>query len=179
MTAPRAKGVSKAGAVTRRKVGAAGRAGPRAVAARPARVFTSREAAQASGVPFFTLDYWSRSGFLVPSVAQSRGRGRGRERRYSFGDLLLLAVARELRGQRVSVESLRALVRKLAPRRDELAAANWVLVGREMEVARSAAELTRMLRLPGRRSVGVLLDLRTLRDEVERRVDELDRERRL
>ncbi len=42
--------------------------------------YTSREAEQVSGVPFFTIDYWGRTRFLVPSVAEGNGRGKKNRR---------------------------------------------------------------------------------------------------
>src|SRR5581483_8873308 len=133
------------------------------------RAFTSRQAARASGVPFFTVDYWARSRFLVPSVARGSGRGRGRERMYSFGDVLRLAIARELRNQRVSLETLRSIVRKLAPHAEALADARYVLVGGAVEIARSDGELVSLLRRRGRATFGVLLELRPLLARVSAR----------
>ena len=88
--------------------------------------FTSREAARISGVPFFTLDYWDRSAFLKPSIARSTGRGRGHGRLYSYGDLLRLRIARELRDQHVSLQTLRFVVRRLGDRSRDLAIARYV-----------------------------------------------------
>ncbi len=126
------------------------------------RAYTSREAARASGVPFFTVDYWDRTKFLVPTIAKGTGRGKGRQRMYSYGDIIRLSIARELREQKVSLETLRAIVRKLAGSAGELAKARFVIVGREVETARSAAELSRVLSRPGRPVFGVVLDLRGL-----------------
>jgi DNA-binding transcriptional MerR regulator len=141
------------------------------------RAYTSREAAQASGVPFFTVDYWDRTRFLVPTVSAGKGRGKGRQRLYSFGDLMRLRIARELREQRVSLETLRAIVRKLAPATDRLASANWVLVGNRVETARTPAELAALLGRSRRKSFGVVLDLRTSLAAVRRRAGALTRAR--
>ncbi len=147
---------------------------------RPAvtRAYTSREAARLSGVPFFTIDYWDRTRFLVPTVSAGQGRGKGRERLYSYGDIVRLRIARELREQRVSLETLRAIVKKLAPATARLANASWVLVGSRVETARTIAELAAMLERPRRRSFGVLLDLRPLLAAIERRSEALASQRR-
>jgi DNA-binding transcriptional MerR regulator len=142
------------------------------------RAYTSREAAQASGVPFFTVDYWDRTRFLVPTVSPGKGRGKGRQRLYSFGDLVRLRIARELREQRVSLETLRAIVKKLAPATDRLAAANWVLVGNRVETARTATELAALLGRSRRKSFGVVLDLRGSLTLVRKRARALARSRR-
>ena len=133
------------------------------------RGYTSREAAHVSGVPFFTVDYWDRSKFLRPTIAKGGGRGKGRERLYSFGDIIRLRIARELREQKVSLETLRAIVRKLASCTSELATARYAVVGREVETANSLAELMATLRRPGRETFGVLLDLRTVLERVRER----------
>ncbi|HRC86019.1 MAG TPA: MerR family transcriptional regulator [Thermoanaerobaculia bacterium] len=126
------------------------------------RAYTSREAAEVTGVPFFTIDYWGRTKFLEPTVAKGAGRGKGRQRMYSYGDLIRLRIARELREQNVSLETLRALIHKLGPVSQELSRARYVVVGEEVEIAESFAELTSLLRRPGRRTFGMLLDLGAL-----------------
>lgn len=140
----------------------------------PDRAYTSREAARVSGVPFFTVDYWDRSKFLRPTIAKGEGRGKGRQRMYSYGDIILLRVARELREQKVSLETLRSIVRKLAGSTSELATAGYVIVGREVETAKNGTEMMTILRRPGRRTFGVLLDLRALLETVRERARALE-----
>jgi DNA-binding transcriptional MerR regulator len=124
--------------------------------------YTSREASELSGVPFFTIDYWGRTKFLIPTVAQGAGRGKGRQRMYSYGDILRLRIARELRDQRVSLESLRAIITKLGPYSSQLARTRFVLVGRTVEIATSTAALMAILRRRQRHTFGVLIDLRAV-----------------
>jgi DNA-binding transcriptional MerR regulator len=136
---------------------------------RPERAYTSREAALVSGVPFFTIDYWSRTRVLTPTIAKGTGRGKGRQRMYSYGDILRLRIARELRDQKVSLETLRAIIKKLAGVADELAGTRFVWIDDKVEMARSTAELMTLLRRPGRSTFGILLDLRTLLQTVRER----------
>src|SRR5437870_3703404 len=96
--------------------------------------FTSTEAAQISGIPFFTVDYWHRNRFLRPAASGRSGRGRGRERIYSYGDILRLRIARELREQEVSLETLRRVLAKLAPHAPRLHEARFVIVGRSVRL---------------------------------------------
>ena len=133
---------------------------------RASRAYTSREAEQVSGVPFFTIDYWGRTRFLVPSVAEGKGRGKGRQRMYSYGDLIRLRIARELRERKVSLETLRSILKKLATLGDELGRVRFALIGGEVETARTLADLTALLRRPERRTFGVLLDLRDIVEAV-------------
>ncbi|HEY0781553.1 MAG TPA: helix-turn-helix domain-containing protein [Thermoanaerobaculia bacterium] len=141
----------------------------------PPRAYTSREAAQVSEVPFFTVDYWARTKFLVPTVAKGNGRGKGRQRMYSYDDIVRLRIARELRDQKVSLETLRTIVDKLGGLSGALAKARFILVGRKIETATSFAALMAILRRPGQRTFGVLLDLRVLLRTVRERALALDR----
>lgn len=129
--------------------------------------FTSREAARISGVPFFTVDYWDRSKFLKPSIARSAGRGRGRGRLYSYPDILRLRIARELREQHVSLQTLRHVVKRLGEISEGLDTARYVFVAEKVEMVRDFAELTEILRTKAR-TFGFLLDL----SEIQRGVAE-------
>jgi len=129
--------------------------------------FTSREAAQISGVPFFTVDYWDRSKFLKPSIARSTGRGRGHGRLYSYADILRLRIARELREQHVSVQTLRHVVKRLGERAGGLAKARYVFVAERVELVADIEELFGILRSRGR-TFGFLLDL----SEIQRGIAE-------
>ena len=81
---------------------------------------------------------------------------------YSYGDLIRLRIARELRDQQVSLETLRHVVAKLARHAEQLSATRFVLIGSAVETATGVAELLAVLRRPGRRTFGVILDLREL-----------------
>ena len=138
----------------------------------PEQGFTSREAAQVSGVPFFTVDYWDRSKFLKPSIARSTGRGRGHGRLYSYSDTLRLRIARELREQHVSVQTLRHVVKRLAERAEGLAKARYVFVGQKVELVADIDELFGILRSRGR-TFGFLLDLAEIQRGVAERTAKL------
>ena len=127
------------------------------------------EAAQISGVPFFTVDYWDRSKFLRPSAFLGAGRGRGRQRMYTYGDILRLRIARELRDQQISLETLRRVVDKLGSRAGELEGASYVLVGRTVEFLRDVEELARSVARSRRGVFCILLDLADLSRSVELR----------
>lgn len=136
--------------------------------------YTSREAARISGVPFFTVDYWDRSRFLKPSIARSTGRGRGRGRLYSYADILRLRIARELREQHVSLQTLRHVVMRLGQCAAGLTAARYVVVGRKVELAADFDQLIAML-ATDRRTFGFLLDLSSIQKGVAERAERLQR----
>src|SRR5437016_7501251 len=73
--------------------------------------FSTSEAARIGGVPYATLDYWSRSKLIVPSIAAASGTGS--DRRYSFGDLLSIRTVVELRANGTSTQSLRKVIDRL------------------------------------------------------------------
>lgn len=129
--------------------------------------FTSRDAARISGVPFFTVDYWDRSKFLKPSIARSAGRGRGRGRLYSYTDILRLRIARELREQHVSLQTLRHVVKRLGEITDGLDKSRYVFVAEKVELVADFAALTEILRTKAR-TFGFLLDL----SEIQRGIAE-------
>lgn len=129
--------------------------------------YTSREAARLSAVPFFTVDYWDRSKFLQPSIARSHGRGRGRGRLYSYSDILRLRIARELREQHVSFQTLRHVVKRLGEIEAGLDKARYVFVGQKVELVANFDELVDVLS-SRTRHFGFLLDL----SEIQRGVAE-------
>lgn len=132
------------------------------------------EAAQISSVPFFTVDYWDRSKFLRPTTFPGAGRGRGRERMYSYGDILRLCIARALRAEQISLETLRRVVDKLAGCAGRLPNARFVLVGRNVQLAASDVDLVKLVARPGRsKTFAILLDLTDLSRTVEKRAGQM------
>lgn len=72
-------------------------------------VFTPKEVARIIGISYRQIQYWDSSGFVRPSY-----RRRGRFRSYTFGDLILLKVAKELRERGTSIQRLRVVIDSLA-----------------------------------------------------------------
>jgi DNA-binding transcriptional MerR regulator len=68
--------------------------------------FGAGEACTLSGIAYKRLDYWSRSGFITPSVIAPEAGNKAR-RRYSFRNLVELTVARKLRDIGFSLQALR------------------------------------------------------------------------
>ena len=63
------------------------------------------------------MDYWARTGLLVPSLQVAQGSGR--HRRYSYRDVLALKVIRRLLDADVSLRHIRAAVEFLRRELDE------------------------------------------------------------
>ncbi|MEX5632110.1 MULTISPECIES: MerR family transcriptional regulator [Parafrankia] len=71
-------------------------------------------ACAAAGITYRQLDYWARTGLVVPSVRGASGSGS--QRLYSFRDVLVLRVVRKLLEAGVSLQNIRAAVEHLRTR---------------------------------------------------------------
>jgi DNA-binding transcriptional MerR regulator len=71
-------------------------------------------ACAAAGITYRQLDYWARTGLVVPSVRGASGSGS--QRLYSFRDVLVLRVVRKLLEAGVSLQNIRVAVEHLRKR---------------------------------------------------------------
>jgi DNA-binding transcriptional MerR regulator len=134
--------------------------------------FSTGEAVRITGVPFRNIDYWARTKFIVPSVAEAQGTGT--ERRYSFSDLVALRVARELRKAGVSTQSLRRVVAFLRTRRgvaNPLGESRLVITGDDVQVATSDKTIMSALRKPGQTAFAFVFDLARTVDSMRRHIE--------
>ncbi|MBM9469199.1 MerR family transcriptional regulator [Nakamurella leprariae] len=69
---------------------------------------------QAAGITYRQLDYWARTGLVVPSVRSASGSGT--QRLYSFKDILVLKVVKRLLDTGVSLQNIRVAVDHLRAR---------------------------------------------------------------
>lgn len=81
--------------------------------------FTARQVCKITGVEYSTLDYWARTEFITPSLAEANGSGT--RRLYSFLDLIAIKVAVSLRSNGVSLQKLRAVVAYLKGKGEQVA----------------------------------------------------------
>jgi DNA-binding transcriptional MerR regulator len=133
--------------------------------------FSTGEAVRITGVSFRNIDYWARTRFIVPSIADARGTGT--ERKYSFSDLLALRVAGALREAGVSTQSLRPIVRFLQTRRglkQPLAGCRLVVTGSDVQVATSPEKVMSALMRPGQTSFAFVFDLARTVDEIKQEI---------
>jgi DNA-binding transcriptional MerR regulator len=144
--------------------------------ARAMESFSTGEAVRISGVSFRNIDYWARTKFIVPSIAEAQGTGT--ERRYLFSDLLALRVARELREAGVSTQSLRRVVDFLRTRKNlthPLAECHLIVTGSDVQVATSPERIMSALRRPGQTSFAFVFDLARTVDEMTRQIETRER----
>ena len=71
-------------------------------------------ACPAAGITYRQLDYWARTGLVVPSVRSAAGSGS--QRLYSFKDILVLKVVKRLLDTGVSLQNIRIAVEHLRAR---------------------------------------------------------------
>lgn len=76
--------------------------------------FRGPTACQVAGITYRQLDYWARTGLVVPEIRDASGSGT--QRLYSFRDLLLLKVIRRLLSAGISLRQIRAAVEHLRSR---------------------------------------------------------------
>jgi DNA-binding transcriptional MerR regulator len=134
--------------------------------------FRAKQTVALTGVPYRTLDYWARSGFLVPSIMDAAGIGT--KRRYAFRDLIALRVAIELRRAGISQQSLRQVVRYIRHTHgieQPLAATRLLVAGNDVVLARSEGDLLSVLRRPGQSVLQFVVDLGRLVQELQQEVE--------
>jgi DNA-binding transcriptional MerR regulator len=71
-------------------------------------------ACQIAGITYRQLDYWARTGLVVPTVRSAKGSGS--QRLYSFKDILVLKVVKRLLDTGVSLHNIRVAVDHLRRR---------------------------------------------------------------
>ena len=67
-----------------------------------------------AGITYRQLDYWARTGLVVPSIR--RAEGSGTQRLYSFRDILLLRVVKRFLDVGISLQQIRVAVEHLTAR---------------------------------------------------------------
>jgi len=140
--------------------------------------FSTGEAVKITGVSFYNIDYWARTRFISPSVAEAQGTGT--ERRYSFSDLIALRVAGELRAAGVSTQKLRRIVEFLRVRKglaQPLAECRLIVTGNDVQLASSPEKIMSVLRAPGQTSFAFVFDLARTVAEMKQKIDASERKR--
>jgi DNA-binding transcriptional MerR regulator len=139
--------------------------------------FSTGDAVRITGVSFRNIDYWARTRFIAPSIAEAQGTGS--ERKYSFSDLLALRVARELREAGVSTRKLRRVVEFLRTRKGltshPLAECRLIITGTDVYVATSPEKIMSVLRTPGQTAFAFFFDLGRTMEEMKREMETHER----
>ena len=148
-------------------------------------------ACAAAGITYRQLDYWARTGLVVPTVRGAAGSGT--QRLYGFRDILILRIVKRLIDTGVSLPNIRAAVDHLATRAGEdLASLTIMSDGASIYECRSAEDVVDLVRggqgvfgiavgsvwrevegtlatLPGEAPGGAVIDAPTSRDDLAAR----------
>ncbi|RZU75769.1 MerR-like DNA binding protein [Micromonospora kangleipakensis] len=101
-------------------------------------------ACQAVGISYRQLDYWARTGLVVPSVRDASGSGTSRL--YSFRDLVVLKVVKRLLDAGVSLQNIRKAIEALRSRGvEDLAGITLISDGTTVYECRSPEEVVDLL----------------------------------
>lgn len=101
-------------------------------------------ACKAAGITYRQLDYWARTGLVVPSLRAASGSGS--QRLYSFKDVLVLKVVKRLLDAGVSLQQVRIAVAQLADRGiDDLSSITLMSDGATVYECSSAEEIVDLL----------------------------------
>jgi len=101
-------------------------------------------ACAAAGITYRQLDYWARTGLVVPSVRDASGSGT--QRLYSFRDIVVLKVVKRLLDAGVSLQNIRKAIATLRQWGEEdLATMTLISDGTTVYECRSAEEVVDLL----------------------------------
>ena len=132
--------------------------------ARASQGYSAKLTAHVVGITYRQLDYWARTGLLVPSLA--RAAGSGSRRQYSYGNLLELKVVKRLLDSGIKLEKVRTIFEYMRTElQEDISRANLVIDGTNVVCARSDAEFIDLLQ----KGQGVLnvLPLSNVKREVD------------
>ena len=79
--------------------------------------FRGPVACSAAGITYRQLDYWARTGLVTPGIRSAGGSGT--QRLYSFRDILMLRVVKNLLDAGISLQQIRRAIDHLRSRGDE------------------------------------------------------------
>ncbi len=101
-------------------------------------------ACHAAGITYRQLDYWARTGLVVPSVRPASGSGTARL--YSFRDMVVLKVVKRLLDAGVSLQNIRKAIEALRSRGvEDLAQITLISDGTTVYECRSPEEVVDLL----------------------------------
>ena len=116
------------------------------------------------GISYRQLDYWIRTGLIVPSLQEARGSGT--QRLYSFSDLLQLKVIKRLTDAGASLRKVRQSIDYVRTHlADDWERATIVTDGDRVYACTTDAEVVDLLR-KGQGVLGAVVAVDKVRDEL-------------
>ncbi len=133
--------------------------------------FRGPQACKIVGITYRQLDYWTRTGLVMPSVQEATGSGS--QRLYSFNDLLQLEVVKSLTDAGASLQKVRQAIDYVRTNLSD----NWSRVtivtdGAGVYACTSDAEVVDLLR-SGQGVLGAVVAVDKVRDQLAGTLREL------
>lgn len=133
--------------------------------------FRGPQACKVVGITYRQLDYWTRTGLVMPSVQEATGSGS--QRLYSFNDLLQLKVVKSLTDAGASLQKVRQAIDYVRTNLSD----NWSRVtivtdGAGVYACTSDAEVVDLLR-SGQGVLGAVVAVDKVRDQLAGTLREL------
>ena len=129
------------------------------------------QACKIVGITYRQLDYWTRTGLVVPSLQQAHGSGT--QRLYSFNDLLQLKVIKRLTEAGASLRKVRQAIDYVRTNlQDDWAKATIATDGNGVYACTSDAEVVDLLR-SGQGVLGAIVAVDRVREELAGTLREL------
>jgi DNA-binding transcriptional MerR regulator len=119
------------------------------------------------GITYRQLDYWARTGLVRPSVMDAQGSGT--QRLYSWRDLVVLKVIKQMLDAGISLQSARKAVESLRAFDEDLASVRIVLQGPDVVLAQSDEQVMDLLR-GGQGVLSMVLDVEPLQETINEAV---------
>ncbi len=136
----------------------------------PGEGYGGRRAAEIVGITYRQLDYWARTGLIVPSLATATGSGS--RRRYSYRDLLEMRAVKSLLDAGIRLELVREVFGYLRENlHEDVASVNLVISGKRSVLVQTGDEIIDLLA----KGQGVLniLPLASVKAQVDAAIIEL------
>jgi DNA-binding transcriptional MerR regulator len=106
--------------------------------------FSGTQVCKLVGITYRQLDYWARTGLLVPSIAEAKGSGT--KRRYSYQNVVELKVIKQLLDAGVSLQRARQAVDCLRENLNaDLASASLILSSSNSVLAADSGAIVDLL----------------------------------
>ena len=129
------------------------------------------QACKIVGITYRQLDYWTRTGLVLPSIQTAKGSGT--QRLYSFNDLLQLKVIKSLTDAGASLQKVRQAIDYVRNNlTDNWARVTIVADGSRVYACTSEAEIVDLLR-SGQGVFGAVVAVDKIRDELAGSLREL------
>ncbi len=136
--------------------------------------FTAKQVTTLTGVNYQTLHHWAKTGFVVPSVANTKGTGN--KRQWSFQDIVAIKMAVMLRQGGVSQQALRRVVSYIQTYHGvehPLASARLIVSGNDVVYCHDEGMVISALRRPGQTVMRLVIELGEMVQELQKEVERL------